>query len=380
MPPGSDPGDVRALTRTIHALFGNAPPAPSPADEDREDVTWVAESGRPLPDVADPDPLLEAVSRYVLTAAADRQTAGAALDQAIEDARGRHATRPMAQAAESLARFASRESKALDRARRLVTVPVAILLVSRLGQGPDDASRSELVELIPQLGPEVPAAVLDALRSEVGAGDPDGPVLRALTDVVSALARQDAGLLETLVQDPDWRAVRMAIRVSAERGGDSALQILMVALAHDHPRVRIEALSALAKLGGGEAGELAVGMLADRDPGVRAEAARTVGALNVARGLRPLLDRVETEEDPEVAKAAIRAAGLMGDPSAVLSLEKRATATLLGRSPVDVRVVAYEALAAIGTPYASRLVDAALEDKEPEVREVAQAVVQARED
>ena len=152
-----------------------------------------------------------------------------------------------------MARFASREPAALERARRLVTAPVAILLVSRLGES-DPAERSELVGLLPQLGPEVSEAVLETLRSEVGAGDPSGAVLRAVTDITSALARAEPEILDAWVQDPDWRVVRMAIRVSADRGGDAALQTLTVALAHDHPRVRREALSALAKLGGGEAG------------------------------------------------------------------------------------------------------------------------------
>jgi len=381
MPPGSDPGDLRALTRSIHALFRDAAVPSRPEDGSDGDVTWVAESGRPLPASGDEsDPLLDAVGSYVLAAEGDRASAAKEVDEAIEEARSRHATRAMARAAESLARFASREPEALERARRLVTAPVAILLVSRLGESADQAGRNELVSLLPQLGPEVPEAVLETLRSEVGAGDPTGTLLRAVTDVASALARARPEILDTWAQDPDWRVVRMAIRVSADRGGDAALQSLTVALAHDHPRVRREALTALAKLGGGEAGELAVGMLQDRDPAVRSEAARTVGALNVVRGLRPLLERVEAEDDPRVATEVIRAVGLMGDPSAVLSLEKRAAGSLLSRSPVEVRVAAYEALASIGTPYATRLVDAALEDKDAEVRQVAQAAVQARED
>jgi len=379
MPPGSNPGDLQALTRKIHDLFGGVP-VPGEAGgpgEDGADVTWVAESGRPVPGAQDAsDPLLDAVGAFVLSGEADRTATAERLDAAVSDALGRHATRSMAQAAESLARFASREPGALDRARRLITPPVSILLVSRLWDEDDPERRNEMVGLLPQLGAEMPAAVLEALRSEVGARDPSDPGLRALSDVVSAFDREDRDLLEVWAADPDWRVARMALRITADRGGDTALQTLTVALGHDHPRVRREALAALGKLGGGEAGELAVGMLSDRDPVVRAEAARTVGALNVARGLRPLLDRVESEDDPAVAIEAIRAVGLMADPSAVLSLEKRASGSLLSRSPVEVRVAAYEALAGMGTPYATRLVEAALEDKEPEVRELAQAAVQ----
>jgi HEAT repeat protein len=50
----------------------------------------------------------------------------------------------------------------------------------------------------------------------------------------------------------------------------------------------------------------------------------------------------------------------------------------LRKPPTDVRVAAYTALGAIGTPHAMSLVEEALADKEAEVRSVAGAVLAAR--
>ena len=73
----------------------------------------------------------------------------------------------------------------------------------------------------------------------------------------------------------------------------------------------------------------------------------------------------------------IRALGLLGDPSAVIPLEKHAVPGLFSRTPQVVRVAAYRALSSIGTPHAMALLRDALEDRDPEVRRTAEAILQA---
>jgi HEAT repeat protein len=312
--------------------------------------------------------LSSAVEAYVLAGAGGGFRARQALDEAITVARQQPASPAIADAVESLLRFAARDEAALERARALVTPGVAALLVGRLSCIEDEARRARLIQRLPDLGHEIRAAALEALRSPTPGGAVDGGLDGGALSLVATLVRSTPDMLEELVKDPDWRVVRAAVQITAERGGDGALQILTLALAHDHPRVRRQALSALRKLGGGEAGELALGMLKDRDRGVRAEAARTVGDLNVSRGLGPLLERLDEEDHPEGLVAIVRALGALGDPSAVPALEACSKGLLLGGSDLEVRLASFHSLHRIGSPQARRVLESAQDDRSPEVR------------
>lgn len=362
----------RGLARRVRSLF--ADPSPGPASEDGEvasDVAWVSETGRPLTGpspLEGEDPLASAVEAYVLAGAGGGFRARQALDEAITVARQQPASPAIADAVESLLRFAAREDAALERARALVTPGVAALLVGRLSQIEDEARRARLVQRLPELGHPIRVAALEALRSPTPGGPVDGGLDEGALSLVATLVQSTPDMLEELVKDPDWRVVRAAVRITAERGGDGALQILTLALAHEHPRVRREAVSALRRIGGGEAGQLALGMLEDPDRGVRAEAARTVGDLNVSRGLGPLLERLDQEAHPESLVAVIRALGALGDPSAVPELEKCSKGLLLGGNDLEVRLASFHSLHRIGSPHARRLLEGAKDDRSPEVR------------
>jgi HEAT repeat protein len=113
---------------------------------------------------------------------------------------------------------------------------------------------------------------------------------------------------------------------------------------------------------------LVYGMLEDPDPEARLAAATAAGALKVERALKPLLRLLEDEEDVDVTIGVLRALGQLGDPGAVNLIEKHAVASFFSRPPTDVRIVAYRALFSIGTPHASKLVEQAVDDKNPDVQ------------
>jgi HEAT repeat protein len=321
------------------------------------------------------DPLSAAVEAYVLAGPNGGFKARRALDEAIAAARQTPASPAIADAVETLLRFGARDESALHRARALVTHGVAALLVGRLSQIEDEARRARLVQRLPELGHEVRTAALEALRSPPPGGEVDGGLDRGALRLVASLVDTTPDMLDELVEDPDWRVVRAAVKITADRGGDRSLQILTLALAHDHPRVRRQAVSALRKLGGGEAGELALGMLQDRDRSVRAEAARAVGDLNVSRGLQPLRERIDAEDHPEALVAIVRALGALGDPAAVPELERCAKGVFLGGSDLEVRMAALRALHQIGTPQALRLLEVARDDRSPEIRGLVSSLV-----
>ena len=94
--------------------------------------------------------------------------------------------------------------------------------------------------------------------------------------------------------------------------------------------------------------------------------------------MQPLLGLLDREGEPEVVVDVVGALGLLGDPAAVRPLEKRAAGSFFSRSSTEVRVAVYRALAAIGTPHAVDLLEEALDDNDPEVRETARRMLEAR--
>ena len=116
---------------------------------------------------------------------------------------------------------------------------------------------------------------------------------------------------------------------------------------------------------------LVPGTVADAEPEVRQAAAMAAGVLKTPSGLKPLLEQLDEEDDQGVQSAILSALGQIGDPSAVPAIEKRAVGTLLKKPPVEIRVAAYRALAAMGTPHAHKVLQDALSDKDARVKETA---------
>lgn len=136
---------------------------------------------------------------------------------------------------------------------------------------------------------------------------------------------------------------------------------------------------ALARIGGEDAGALVVGMVDDPDPDVRGAAAMALGVMKVERAVKPLLQRLEEEEEEDVQVQILRALGGLGDPGAVPAIEKRAVASFFSRPPTPLRIAAYKALSDIGTPHAMELLETAAVEKDDEVREAVQTILSARE-
>lgn len=380
--------ELRGLARSIHELFARDADAPvremdgaHAVDARSDDVAWLVESSVRLPgDDHAPDPLNVAVRAYVASAPEGREAARDAVLAAAADARDRRAAGAMADAAEALAHFAEKEPGALELAISLVTPGVATLLVARVAEAADDEGRrAELVEALPRLGEELEVAVLEALRAEALDRSADRAVRRAYLSMVSAMADRGSDILERMLEDADWRVMRNGIHLVGERGDGDVVSSLRAALQHDDARVRKEVLVTLAKLGGDEVGVLAKVHLEDPDPAVRAQAARTVGVLHVELALRPLLALLDREEQPDVILEAVRSLGLLGDVAAVPALDRLASPSLFARNPQEVRVAAYRALGAIGSPRAQELIQEALADKDPEVRRTAETLREGRE-
>ncbi len=322
---------------------------------------------------ARPTPLAAAVSAYLMGTADQRtdlvnpvrsQTA-AAIDVGNLD--------EVAAAMETLLLQPVPDPEAITLAHMLITTPVEGRLVMRLGEEKDERRREALIEALATLGASMAQTISDAL-----ANTDNRHARRSYVRTLVAMGKEGMTVVEEMLEDDRWFVVRNGVMVLGEVAGDTAVSFLTSTLAHGDARVRRETVISLAKIGGEDAGMLALGMLEDADADVRAGAARAVGVLKVERALRPLLKLLEDEEQDSVVEQILRSLGQLGDPSAVPSIEKRAVGSFLRKPPTDVRVAAYTALGAIGTPHAMSLVEEALDDKDAEVRSVGAAVLAAR--
>jgi len=265
----------------------------------------------------------------------------------------------------------ARELEALAAA--FTTATVASRIVGRLGEVRDEEERARYLAMVPHLGNEVAEALGDALVEARGRYQ-----RRVFMDALVALGAPGMHRAQEMVDDPRWFVVRNGVAILGEMGveAEEAVSHITGTLANPDPRVRLESVRALGKLGGEDAEMLLVGMLNDQDPEVRAAACRSVGVLKVEKALKPLLQLLEEDEEEDVRVGALQALGQIGDPGAVPVIEKRALGGLFSRPGRDVRIAAYRALAGIGTPKARNLLEKARSDRDREVRAVVEALLE----
>jgi HEAT repeat protein len=266
---------------------------------------------------------------------------------------------------------------ALDLARRLLTPEVARVLALDLGNAARDETRREgLTSTVSRLGRGMAAPIAAAL-----AESSERAARRAYVDALTGLGEGALPVVREMVTDSRWFVVRNAMRVLRDTAGDDAIEDFTSALGHTDPRVRREALLSLAHVGGEAASLLVPSKIGDPDPEVREAAAKATGALRVERGVVPLLEQLDREQRLAVQEAILLALGQVRDPGAVAAIEKRAVPGLFSRRPpAAVRIAAYRALWAIGTPHARKLVGDAERDRDPGVRAAAKRIRQARDD
>ncbi len=309
----------------------------------------------------DPSAFRSAVDAFV----AGEPGAGLRVETLAAALRDRLALDPLADAIETLVREAGEppDTRFLDLARSVIDPAVASRLVQRMGQEGEGAKREDYFALCRRVGLVMANALRGALTGTLGRD-----VRRVYHDALISMGEASRPVIEGMVQDDNRFLVRDGVAMLGEIGGPRAVELVTSALADTDARVRSEALLALGKLGDEKAGQLALGSLDDADPSVRIAAAVAAGQLRLERALRPLLQMLEKEQDPEKCIPLLRALGQIGDPGAVHAIEKHAVPSMFSKPRTDVRVAAYRALHAIGTPHARDLIKQTAQDKDPVVR------------
>ena len=279
--------------------------------------------------------------------------------------RERLALDPLADAVETLVRAAGDppDRRHVDLASAVINPAVASRLVQRMGHESDEARRAEYLGLCRRLGRVMANALKGALTGAV-----DKDVRRVYHDALISMGGTSRPVIEGMVADDNRFLVRDGVAMLGEMGGPRAVELVTGALADTDARVRAEALHALGKLRDAKAGQLVLGFLDDSDPHVRMAAAVASGELRLERALRPLVHLLEGEQDPEVCVPLLRALGQLGDPGAVIAIERHAVPSMFSKPSTEVRVAAYRALHEIGTPHARDLIKQTAHDRDPGLR------------
>lgn len=378
----SDSQGLSPFAQRISSLFDepttHASPDPAPAastDPPEPHVPEVPRGSAPKAAQATGEEaveLKEAVAAYLASPEGDaRVTAASEVRVRYAAARSLRLNDAMADALAALARLGGSRPAAAQLGRELIGPLVASTLAARLvAEAPD--TRPARAEALVTLGDDMVRAVADLLNATE-----DRKARHALISIFAQMAPASPDVMEELVADPRWFAVRNAVHAIGEAGSEDGVRFLTGTVTHEHWKVRRESVMALQKIGGESAAVLVPARLEDSDPAVRAAAARATGALKLGRGLGELMTLLEREGDEDVIVAACRALGSLGDPSAVPMLEKRATGGLFSKSSTPIRVAAYQGLAAIRTPHALKLLYAAANDKDAVVKAAVTTALRA---
>ena len=327
------------------------------------------EAGAPAEE-AEPELPASALSEAVDAFLAGHPGAGEDVESAAAAMRERLALDPLADAVERLV-FAAEgapDDPAVEMAARVVHPAVASRLVQRMAMEEDEGRRADYITLAERLGTVMANAFKGALTEAT-----DSRTRRVCYDGLIAMGDEARPVIDAMVEDDNSFLVQNGVSILGELGDEGAVQLVTSALANPDFRVRREALMSLAKLGGEDSGQLIMASLEDPDATVRAAAAEAAGTLRLERALRPILALLEDtglsgDEKAAVQVQALKGLGALGDPGAVQAIEKRAVGSRFRKPPTEVRVAAYEALRAIGTPHARELIEKAKDDKDPVVR------------
>src|SRR5256885_6153827 len=180
--------------------------------------------------------------------------------------------------------------------------------------------------------------------------------------------------LQGKLADKDAQVVAAAAEFVGLTGSPQAVALLIPLLRHASEFVREAALLGLAEAGGREIARPAMPALKDESVAVRAAAVRAVAAAGDPTSSTVLVRRVEQEADEGVQAELLRAIGRLGARDALDVLARYAEpGGMMHRRSATVRAAAVDGLRHIARPEARGLLELYSKDKEPAVREAAEA-------
>ncbi len=244
-------------------------------------------------------------------------------------------------------------------------------MVTRLGEARvPPAEREALIAAVGALASVAVGLVLEAfLAAPADLREPYRAAIRKAAD------RALEPLLGRLV-DPHPEVTAAAAEFAGLTGTPQAIPLLMPLLRHQADTVREAAVRALAEVGGWEISRPIMPALKDESSAVRAAAARAIGVGEDPASTTVLVRRLDQEEDEGVLAELLRAIGRLGAKEALDVLAKHAEpGGMMKRRGATIRAAAIDGLRYLTRPEARALLELYSKDKDPKVREAAEAAL-----
>jgi hypothetical protein len=167
----------------------------------------------------------------------------------------------------------------------------------------------------------------------------------AYFEVIRGVTRATERVLN-LMHRAEWQIVRNVAELVGEARIDEGVTTLAALLDHQDARVARAAAIALGRLGSPATVEPLRRVFREAGPELKAAVAGAIGGEHARALTAPLLAFAESESNPDVVKACLRALGRIGTPAAVQALTKAAEpgGKLLSRKPSHLRLGAIEGL------------------------------------
>jgi hypothetical protein len=194
------------------------------------------------------------------------------------------------------------------------------------------------------------AARISSVRVLSKLGQSSITALSGLLSNVGAFSRKEGS---QLLVDEHWYKVRNAIYVLGNIPAPSSVEVLAKLNSDPDPRVRLEVIKALEKIGKEESADALLTFLKDRDDQVRKNAISSLGILGEPRCIKSLIDHFHyNREDKILALAAIGKIGgaeSIGFLLKLLSEEDSGIKHLSNRQKEEIKITALNILGRIGS-------------------------------
>lgn len=199
---------------------------------------------------------------------------------------------------------------------------------------------------------------------------------RVICDALSEVGKNAFELFTSYLDDPRWYLVRNITYILGRIGAEESLPYIQKASNHKDSRVRREAIQAFGLIGSTKAIGLLVRALSDEDARIRAMAAINLGKVGKKATLGPLLEVVQSKDfqkrEATEMKAFFDAIGMVGGSKESVTVLKQLLErkSWFSRGKMDeIRMGAAQALAVIGTPEATAILEFGKDSKDESIRD-----------
>jgi HEAT repeat protein len=210
------------------------------------------------------------------------------------------------------------------------------------------------------------------------------PARMMVCDFLATHGRDTVDLIGGFIYDKRWFVARNVAMILGEIGHERGLSFLRKSAAHADPRVRLETLRALKRIGAPEAERIMQGFLKDPDGDLRKRALKALGQTGSAAALEELKSQIDSaslpDRDPRELRELLFAYGRLGGSEAAETLIRFAhkAPLLKSRRWAPVRAAAAWALGASSEPRARAELEILARDGATDVSQAARSALAIR--